>query len=85
MSPFSPTKITFNWTQIGESRQIIGGFRIHQMPAIPPVSRVPNLMPCHGVGDVYNPLKQAIGADAFVPSKKILINYIFTHFEIAFP
>lgn len=73
MSPFSPTKVSLNWTQSGDNKEVIGGFRIHQMPAIPPVSRVPKLMPCYGVGGVYNPEQHPVGADALIPSKFIIV------------
>lgn len=69
VSPFTPTSITFNWTYFGKNEVVIGGFRIHQMPAIPPVSRTKRLNSCIGIGDAYNPSDQPVGADAFPPCR----------------
>ncbi|RZF36952.1 hypothetical protein LSTR_LSTR004640 [Laodelphax striatellus] len=63
-SPFTPTSISLQWSWTGSSKETIGGFRIHSLPAIPSVARLKKLSLCDGVGDVYNPSKLPIGADA---------------------
>ncbi|XP_075237952.1 superoxide dismutase family protein Rsod [Lycorma delicatula] len=67
-SPFSPTAVVFNWTLTGSTREVIGGFRIHEMPAVPPVGRTTKITHCVGIGNVYNPTQQAVGAESLYPA-----------------
>jgi len=67
-SPLTPTRVVLNITRVMEP--ILGGFRVHELPPIPPLGNSKNREECKGIGEVYNPHHKGVGGDAPFPGEE---------------
>uniref|UniRef100_A0A146LIY5 Superoxide dismutase copper/zinc binding domain-containing protein n=1 Tax=Lygus hesperus TaxID=30085 RepID=A0A146LIY5_LYGHE len=72
-SQLTPTKVQLNITRVTEP--VLGGFRVHALPALPPLDNAPHLDRCKEIGGVYNPTSKGIAADAPIPGEQSQDNY----------
>lgn len=76
-SILTPTRAVLNITRVMDP--VLGGFRIHMLPALPPIDGSPILDQCRQISNVYNPTDKGIAAHAPVPGKErwftLLINF----------
>ncbi|XP_014242345.1 uncharacterized protein LOC106662638 [Cimex lectularius] len=72
-SQLTPTRVFLNVTKVNDP--VLGGFRIHTLPAMPPLDNSPKLDKCKDIGDVYNPLEKGLGADAPISAEHSQDNY----------
>ncbi|KAK9501516.1 hypothetical protein O3M35_012226 [Rhynocoris fuscipes] len=61
----TPTRVSLNISRVMDP--VLGGFRIHMLPAIPPVDGSPFLDQCSHISTVYNPTDKGLAADASFP------------------
>ncbi|XP_073970681.1 superoxide dismutase family protein Rsod isoform X1 [Rhodnius prolixus] len=64
-SILTPTRAVLNITRVMDP--VLGGFRIHMLPALPPIDGSPILDQCRQISNVYNPTDKGIAAHAPVP------------------
>ncbi|KAL1137771.1 hypothetical protein AAG570_009467, partial [Ranatra chinensis] len=72
-SILTATKVSLNVTEVAEP--VLGGFRIHSLPAIPMVGNDPYLDHCKGIGDVYNPTSKPLAAESPSPGEETQDRY----------
>ncbi|BES96735.1 Copper/zinc superoxide dismutase (SODC) [Nesidiocoris tenuis] len=72
-SQLTPTKVRLNISRVAEP--VLGGFRIHMLPALPPLDNSPHLDRCREIGAVYNPTSKGVAAEAPIPGELSQDNY----------